>query len=188
MRAWVFAAEISNPEWAHALRLLEEVIARGLGGPSENIMKILIATDGSESSEAAIKEYKRLFPNPAGVEIKVVSAFEEPYALMGETYGGLSPEVIQEISDSSQKLRGKYCESATALIDGRAGGSNLSSEVLVGPAEKMILDAAAKWKPDLIVVGSHSRGFWGRMLGSVSDAVVHDADRCVLIAKPPSRR
>ena len=39
--------------------------------------------------------------------------------------------------------------------------------------------------PDLIVVGSHGRGFWGRLLGSVSDGVVHHAPCSVLVVRKP---
>lgn len=144
-------------------------------------MKILIATDGSECSEAAIEEYLRLVPKSRATEIKVVSSVEEPYALMGETFGGLSPQVVQELYDGSMKLAERFCEAAEKLIGGRAV---VSSEVRTGSAEKAIIDAAREWKPDMIVVGSHGRGFFGRMLGSVSDAVVHDANCPVLIARP----
>jgi nucleotide-binding universal stress UspA family protein len=51
-------------------------------------------------------------------------------------------------------------------------------------AERFILEEAAEWQPNMIVVGSHGRGFWGRMtLGSVSDSVMHHAPCPVLIAR-----
>jgi len=50
----------------------------------------------------------------------------------------------------------------------------------------MIVEAAEEWDADMIVVGSHGHGFWGRLaLGSVSDAVIHQAPCSVLIAKAP---
>jgi nucleotide-binding universal stress UspA family protein len=48
----------------------------------------------------------------------------------------------------------------------------------------MILEAADQFGADLLIVGSHGRGFWGRLtLGSVSDAVVHHAKYPVLVVR-----
>lgn len=145
----------------------------------------MIATDGSECSESAIEEYGRLFPHLGDAEVKIVSVVEEPYVLMGETFG-ISSEAYQSLCDGLEKLAEKYVDAATEMIgDNKSDQSTVvTSEVLKGPPEKVIVDAASEWRPDVLVVGSHGRGFWGRMLGSVSDAVAHDAGCSVLIAKP----
>jgi nucleotide-binding universal stress UspA family protein len=52
-----------------------------------------------------------------------------------------------------------------------------------GPAAKEIIDKAERWRADLIVVGSHGYGFWGRLLGSVSNYVVHNAPCSVLVVR-----
>jgi nucleotide-binding universal stress UspA family protein len=59
----------------------------------------------------------------------------------------------------------------------------ISTRLLSGPAGKAIVDKAKKWNADLLVVGSHGYGFWGRMLGSVSDDIVHHAPCSVLVAR-----
>ena len=45
------------------------------------------------------------------------------------------------------------------------------------------INETARGKADLIVVGSHGRGFWGRLLGSVSNGVVHHAPCSVLVVR-----
>jgi nucleotide-binding universal stress UspA family protein len=54
----------------------------------------------------------------------------------------------------------------------------------MGMPEQILLETAKEWNADLIVVGSHGRGFWGRMLlGSVTDALVHHAPCSVLVVR-----
>ena len=59
----------------------------------------------------------------------------------------------------------------------------VNTEVLRGPPDQQIIEKAKEWKADLIVVGSHGRGFWGRLLGSVSNGVVHHAPCSVLVVR-----
>jgi len=66
-----------------------------------------------------------------------------------------------------------------------AGECSVSTEVLRGAPDQQILAKAKEWNADLIVVGSHGRGFWGRLLGSVSDGVVHHAECSVLVVRRP---
>jgi len=63
------------------------------------------------------------------------------------------------------------------------------SEILEGDAAEEILGLARLRDADLIVVGSRDLGrVAGAMLGSVSNAVVHNADRPVLVVKPRAAR
>jgi nucleotide-binding universal stress UspA family protein len=73
----------------------------------------------------------------------------------------------------TERLRAEKIE-ATALL-------------VSGPTVETILREAEKTKADLIVLGSHGHGFLRRaLLGSVSEGVLHDARRPVLIV--PSAR
>ena len=57
-------------------------------------------------------------------------------------------------------------------------------EILEGEAAVEIVAFAAERDADLIVVGSRGHGtLGGALLGSVSSAVLHDADRPVLVAR-----
>jgi nucleotide-binding universal stress UspA family protein len=64
----------------------------------------------------------------------------------------------------------------------------ISTMVVKGSPERELIDVATEWRADLIVVGSHGRGFWGRLtLGSVTDAVVHHAPCSVLVVRPQAK-
>ena len=149
-------------------------------------MRVIVATDGSEYSDAAIKECCRLFADATDIKVKIVSVFEEQYVIMGEPFA-MSSEFYQELHDNAKNQAKHFCTTSLERMSDSFPKGNVSFEVLSGPPEKMIVDLAKDWGADLIVVGSHGRGFWGRMLGSVSDAVVHSAPCSVLVVRPGTR-
>ncbi len=147
-------------------------------------MRILIATDGSEFSKAAIDEYCRLIARPESDEILVVSAYEDPYPMAVEPFVA-APDYYQQMVESVQKVTAGHVDEAKDLIESKFPGQrlNLRTEILRGAPDQQIIIRAEEWKADLIVVGSHGRGFWGRLLGSVSDGVVHHAKCSVLVVR-----
>ena len=65
-----------------------------------------------------------------------------------------------------------------------AAGFETSTSVREGDARKVILDCAAEWEADLILVGSHGRkGVAHMVLGSVSEAVARYAPCSVEIVR-----
>lgn len=148
-------------------------------------MRILIGTDGSEFSKAAIRECCRMLVVPNNTTIKVVSVFEDSYPIAAEPFA-LSPEFYQEIVDAAENQANHFAEEGAELIRSCVNGANVEvvTQVLRGSAGHQLIEQAESWKADVIVVGSHGRGFWGRMLGSVSDAVTHHATCSVLVVRP----
>lgn len=147
-------------------------------------MKILIATDGSDYSKAAIDECCRMVAYRDDIEIKIVSAYENVYVLMGEPVA-FSAEYYQELSKAAADQAGLYAADAAKTVESKVGDKvkSLSVDVINGPPEQKIVEVAKDWGADLVVVGSHGRGFWGRLLGSVSDAVVHHAPCSVMVVR-----
>ena len=150
-------------------------------------MKILIATDGSEFSEAAVETVCQMFANSEDAAVKIVSAYEQPLmAVAAAPYAipaGYNPVYEKEM----QQLATQSVEAAGRKISERFPDSklNVTTCVLCGPPERAIIDEAENWGADLIVVGSHGYGFWSRtLLGSVSNSVVHHAPCSVLIVRP----
>lgn len=148
-------------------------------------MKILVATDGSEYSMYAVKEFCRLFPKRGDQQIKVVSAYEEQFILAAEPFS-VPAEYYQQMMDAARKQAGNFTATAAEVIRGD-GEMDLTIKILKGPPEKEIVELAEEWGADLIVVGSHGWGFFGRMLGSVSNAVVHHAPCSVLVIRKPKK-
>lgn len=147
-------------------------------------MKMIIATDGSEYSIEAVREACNLFREKRGMIIKIVSAFEDEYAIAAEPFA-ISADLYREIAEAAERQAIKNCEDAAAIVKTELAevSPEVSTEVLKGSPEQEIVELAKAWGADLIVVGSHGRGFWGRLLGSVSDGVVHHSPCSVLVVR-----
>ncbi len=123
--------------------------------------RLLLATDGSETSMAAAEALARR-PWPQGSEFKIVTV-EEPWL----------------IKPSSTMLNINRAEEVLA-----SAGLKATTDVLDGNPKEAILEEAKKWNADLIVVGSHGRrGFKRLLLGSVSEAVAMNAHCSVVVVR-----
>jgi nucleotide-binding universal stress UspA family protein len=137
-------------------------------------MKILLAVDGSEYSQAAVEEVART-PWPEGSVIRIVSVAE----ILSDT---VSAE--WELFFETRAL-----ENVTRAIArfGEIAGAQTESMTLIlkGDPKKALLDEAELWGADLIVVGTHSYNAFERLLlGSVSRAVATHAKCSVQIVRP----
>lgn len=147
-------------------------------------MKILIATDGSDYSKAAIEKCCRMLIKPENAEVLIVSAYEDAYPIMAEPFA-VSADYYQKLDDAVSELAAQIVADGKKVIDDAFPGAKFTveTEVLRGPPDQQIIERAQEWKADVIVVGSHGRGFWGRLLGSVSTGVVHHAPCSVLVVR-----
>jgi nucleotide-binding universal stress UspA family protein len=148
-------------------------------------MKILIATDGSEYSKAAVEECCKFLVDPKGSEFKIVSIFEDVYVMSGEPFS-ISDDYYLKLLDAVESQAQRFVRDTVSIIKQNLGDKvgDIHTEVIKGNADEKILAIARDWGADVIVVGSHGRNFWGRLLGSVSDAVVHHAPCSVLVVRP----
>ena len=149
-------------------------------------MKILIATDGSDFSRAAVEKACETLIDPADAEIKIVSVYEQVTPLAAEPFA-VSAEYCQEMMNAARTQSANFVDDAAAAIRQRFPDAELDITTVVemGAPARVVIDLANEWRPDVIVVGSHGRGFWGRLtLGSVSDAIIHHAPCSVLTVRP----
>ena len=148
-------------------------------------MKILIATDGSKFSEAAVEKVCQMIKNAAAAEIKIVSVYETPVLAVGAPYAmpaGFNPIVETELKESAAKAVSTTEQKIRECLQGSE--CQITTQVLCGAPKQAVVEEAEEWGADLIVVGSHGYGFWERMfLGSVSNSVVQHAPCSVLVVR-----
>jgi nucleotide-binding universal stress UspA family protein len=144
-------------------------------------MKILLATDGSECSEAAVLEVAGR-PWPSGSEVRVVSVVEPVLAPTPETWM-LPPKYYDDIERVAHERAQKAIDHALSRLS-VSRELKVSSEITRGIAKQAILDEAERWGANLIVLGSHGYRGWDRfLLGSVSQSVASHAKCSVEIVR-----
>jgi nucleotide-binding universal stress UspA family protein len=146
-------------------------------------MRILLAIDGSSCSDNAVEEVA-LRPWPEGSEIKVITAYEMPLPATPEGWS-LPVTYFNEIDSALQRQAKSIIERAVNTLKSRMPKTiTVSGEFITGSPRSVIVDEAKSWNADLIVVGSHGYGAWGRfLLGSVSQSVVSHAKCSVEVVR-----
>jgi nucleotide-binding universal stress UspA family protein len=151
-------------------------------------MKVLLPTDGSEFSKAAIKKCCKLFDKSEKTEIRIISAVEpaitsaEPYAISAEYTLARDTTATERANEVVAQAKAEVHKSFPDLV-ARFG---VTTKVVNGSPMHAIVEEAENWGADLIIMGSHGYSFWQRsLLGSVSDFVVHHAPCSVLVVRTP---
>ncbi|MBA2379974.1 MAG: universal stress protein [Blastocatellia bacterium] len=145
-------------------------------------MKVMLATDGSDFSRNAAQACCELFGKNSGVEIRIVSVYEDVPVLASEPFA-LAPEYYQDMVDAAKKQAEHFAQEAAEIFRSSCPDAAITTAIPRGKPATRIVDLANSWPADIVVVGSHGRGFWGRLLGSVSSAIVHHAPCTVVIVR-----
>jgi nucleotide-binding universal stress UspA family protein len=141
--------------------------------------QLIVATDGSEGSSAAVDQALTLALQ-LGASVTFVYVRRPPSAVLGHPY------YDHRLSSGLEEARATL---ADALESARSRGVAAESEILEGDPADEIVSFADNRSADLIVVGSRGYGpLAGALLGSVSSSVVQHASVPVLVAKSASRR
>ena len=149
-------------------------------------MKILVAIDGSEHSDAVVDEIAHRH-SPQDSEVRIISVVNLPMPLSAESLA-TSAGYHGELEKVERELASRTLEKAAARLRDRLEGNSvkITTEVLSGSPKQVILDEAEAFGADLIVVGSHGHGALERfLLGSVSQAVALHAKCSVEIVRGP---
>jgi nucleotide-binding universal stress UspA family protein len=137
-------------------------------------MKILIGVDGSASSLDAVRMVGRLI-DPAADDIAI---YFSPAQLEHQLSG--RPHSIVEGAAAA------LFEETCRILPRSAAAKKMEMIASSKPAAVGILESAAGWHADLVVVGARGNGSLERLLlGSVSRAVLHGAALPVLVVRTP---
>lgn len=146
-------------------------------------MQILVAIDDSPCSTAAVDEIcHRPWPADSNFRIlTVVEPFHPENAGWHTSYVPIAVEAQTERLNYARHLVEEYSERLASTY----GTDHVSSEAVEGYIKDTILEVAANWHADLIIMGTHGRkGLERFLLGSVSQSVSAEAPCSVEIVKP----
>ncbi len=142
--------------------------------------RILHPTDFSGCAEQARAEAIRL-ARALGAEVVLLHAFVET-VLYGEGLTGMAE--VERIYEAQRRWAAETLEARVA--DTRASGVPASARLRVGSPYEEIAQVAEEEGADLIVMGTHGRsGFRRLLLGSVADRVVRTAPCPVVTVRQP---
>ena len=150
-------------------------------------MRILLAIDGSEQSEAAVDEIAHGY-SPPGSEVRVLSVVAPYFPTTPTPWEGMDMRIYDQMEKEAREVARAAIEKAANKL--RAGKESrkltFTTKVLSGSPRGVILEEAESFGADLIVVGSHGHGAVERfLLGSVSHAVALHAVCSVKIVRSP---
>ncbi len=141
--------------------------------------KILLATDGSEEAELALRTAVDI-ANSTNSELHVVTVAREYHP------GYDIPEYGRQLEEVLRRLE----RQAQELLDGQAkkieeaGGKVARAHLRMGRPDEQVVSVADEMGAGLIVVGSRGLGGIRRaLMGSVSDSVVRHAHCPVLVVR-----
>jgi nucleotide-binding universal stress UspA family protein len=142
-------------------------------------MKILLGVDDSRFSADLMRAVVNQF-RPKDTEVRVLHVLQ-PVALSEppEMAAGYAPEL-----ESEEQPAHDLVERIAKEL--RSAGFMADTAVATGDVRESIIDSAAEWNSDLIVVGSHGqRGLRRFLLGSVPEFVARHARCSVEIVRTP---
>ena len=140
-------------------------------------MKIVLALDDSKSSEAALNAILAQF-RPQDTQIRVLHVLQ-PISVSAPPQ--MSAKYAPELEELGKQARKLLERSAKTLS---AAGFQTDTALEKGDVRLRIIDAAAEWNADLIVLGSHGRsGIPRLLLGSVAEFVARNAGCSVEVVR-----
>jgi nucleotide-binding universal stress UspA family protein len=143
------------------------------------IRKILVPTDFSDCSEAAL-EYGRHLAQAFGASLHLLHVVQDPYTQpwAAEAFPAPLGDLLVQWEEQARKRM------LDALPEGERARTTIVTQI--GSPFFEIVRYAQDEKMDLIVLGTHGRGPIGHMLlGSVAEKVVRKAPCPVLTVRHP---
>jgi nucleotide-binding universal stress UspA family protein len=142
-------------------------------------MKIVMGIDDSKVSGDVLRAIVMQF-RTEHTEIRVLHVLQPVAPAPPQMAPGYAPEL-----EDQKKPAHELVERIAKEL--RSAGFKVDTAVEVGDIRERIIDSAAEWGADLIVVGSHGqRGLRRFLLGSVAEFVARHAKCSVEIVRTPA--
>ncbi|MDA8095031.1 MAG: universal stress protein [Betaproteobacteria bacterium] len=142
--------------------------------------RILVAIDGTETSRAALREALKLAAESPAV-LRLVHVVDETLVNWDEGGWMADPRVQEALHAAGQAIVEAAVEQA------RQAGLEPETALIETVARRVgvaIVEEAAHWAADLIVIGTHGRRGMDRLLlGSVAEVVIRTAPVPVLLIR-----
>jgi len=147
-------------------------------------MKILVCTDGSKQSEKALEKASLIADGCNATDVAIIHVYETSpldfHRSEGYTPTQEDKERLKQLSEQEKEERKKLLSEALKFFEGK----NVNTRTIFKeghPAEN-IVEVGCGEEFDFIVIGSRGLGGVKRtILGSVSNAVVQQAEGCSLV-------
>lgn len=151
-------------------------------------MKIMIGYDGSVDADGALHDLELAgLPANAKVQVVTITAPWVDFIPEGQIPMGYSFHMA-DFREESLKDAQLLSERAAAALCRRFPHWKVMADTGIHEPASGLLEKAEKWKPNLIVLGSHGHTALARLLlGSVSQNVLHHANTDVRITRPRIR-
>lgn len=141
--------------------------------------RILVPVDGSPTSERAVQEALR-FAQQQSAQLELVHVLGDVRLMDANSYINYA-EMKEAITSVGNKIL------TQAQMAAQQSGQAAEVKLLEGSGQSIataIVEEARQWQADLIVIGTHGRTGFGRVLfGSVAEGVVRTAHIPVLLIR-----
>lgn len=147
--------------------------------------RILVPVDNSQTSKDALLEAARLIQNGKDAVLRMIHVIDLTQFSWSANAPVDTANLQQELKQSGQALLDTL---HTEIEIGQASLETGVVEAWGGAFAKGILEEAARWNADLIVMGTHGHsGVTHLLLGSVAEGVVRGSTVPVLLVRTPKK-
>ncbi len=146
--------------------------------------RILVATDGSETSEMAVEQAARLAQDQRA-QLRIVHVVEQ--SRLAFAAAGPVAVDLEAILDALRKAGQEALDRAGAVarrVNVNAETAIVGDDAVDDRVAVILAQEARRWNADLIVLGTHGRrGINHLLMGSVAEAVVRISPAHVLLVR-----
>lgn len=146
--------------------------------------KILVPIDGSDTSNAGLREACKL-AREQGSQLRLIHVVDEILGMSPQMFGAGYEEITAGLREAGRSI----VEHAQSLArEEELTAETQLVEAMGRPAGELVVEAAKAWRADLIVCGTHGRRGLRRMvMGSDAEYILRHAPVPILLIRQDGR-